>query len=113
MSVTPDLVRTLRERTGVGIMECKRALEKAGGDLDRAAQILREEGAAKADKKGGGAAGEGLVAAWVAPAGDAGALLELNCETDFVARTDRFAALAGELAEQVGLEGAPPDPAAF
>jgi elongation factor Ts len=113
MSVTPELVKALRERTAAGIMECKRALEKAGGDLDRAAHILREEGVAKADKKVGRAAGEGVVAAWVLPAGDAGAVVELNCETDFVARNDRFAALAAELAEQVALEGVPPDPAAL
>ncbi len=109
MSITPEMVKTLRERTAAGIMECKRALEKAGGDLDRAAQLLREEGAAKADKKVGRAAGEGVVAAFVAPAGDAGALVELNCETDFVARTDPFAHLAAELAEQVCGEGMPPD----
>ena len=113
MSITPEMVRILRERTGAGIMECKRALEKAGGELDRAAQTLREDGAAKADKRVGRAAAEGLVAAYVTPPGDAGALLELNCETDFVARTDRFAALAAEFAEQVCAEGTPPDPGAF
>lgn len=113
MPITPEMVKALRERTGVGILECKRALERAGGDLDRAAQLLREEGAAKADKKMGRAAGEGLVAAHVTPGDEAAALVELNCETDFVARTDRFAALAAELAEQVCAEGAPPDIGAF
>ena len=113
MRVTPELVKALRERTAAGFMECKRALEKAAGDLDRAAQILREEGVAKADKKVGRVAGEGVVAAWLSPAGDAGALVELNCETDFVARNDTFAALAADLAEQVCLEGAPPDTAAL
>ncbi len=113
MNATPEMVKALRERTGAGIMECKRALEKAGGDLDRAAQVLREEGVAKADKKVGRTAGEGVVAAWVAPAGEAGALVELNCETDFVARNDTFTALAAELAEQVCLEGVPPDLGAF
>lgn len=101
MNATPELVKTLRERTGAGIMECKRALEKAGGDLDRAAQILREEGVAKADKKVGRAAGEGVVAAWISPAGDAGALLELNCETDFVARNEMFQTLGRDIAMQV------------
>jgi elongation factor Ts len=113
MNVTPEQVKTLRERTGAGIMECKRALEKAGGDLDHAVQTLREEGAAKADKKIGRAAGEGLVGVCVAPGGDVGALVELNCETDFVARTDRFAALAAGLAEQLCAEGTPPDLSAF
>ncbi len=109
MNIRPEMVRILRERTGAGIMECKRALEKAAGDLDRAAQLLREEGTAKADKKVGRAAGEGVVAASVTPEGNAGALVELDCETDFVARTDPFARLAAELAEQVCVEGAPPD----
>ncbi len=113
MNISPEMVKILRERTGAGIMECKRALEKAGGDPERAAQTLREEGVAKADKKVGRSVGEGVVAAWIAPAGDAGALVELNCETDFVARTDQFAALAAELAEQVCREGAPPDPGAL
>lgn len=113
MSIAPELVKTLRERTGAGIMECKRALEKAAGDLEAAARILRQEGAARADKKVGRAAGEGVVAAWVTGAGDAAALLELNCETDFVARTDRFTALAAELAEQACAEGVPPDLGAF
>lgn len=113
MSITPEMVKTLRERTSAGIMECKRALEKAKGDLDGAAQLLREEGAAKADRKVGRAAGEGVVAACVAPAGKAGALVELNCETDFVARTVPFAGLAAGLAEQVCAEGVPPDMGAF
>lgn len=113
MHITPEMVKALRERTGAGVMECKRALEKAEGNLDRAAQILREEGVAKADKKGGRAAGEGVVAASVAPEGKAGALVELNCETDFVARTEAFGRLATELAEQVCLEAAPPDLGAF
>ena len=113
MSISPDQVKVLRDRTSAGIMDCKRALEKAGGDLDQAAQILREEGVAKADKKTGREAGEGLVAAYVTPAGDAGALVEVNCETDFVARNDRFAALASELAEQVCAEGGVPDVGVF
>lgn len=113
MDITPEMVRVLRERTAAGIMECKRALEKAGGDLDRAAQILREKGAAKADKKGARAAGEGIVAAHIAPREDAGALVELNCETDFVARTEVFGRLAADLAEQVCVEGAPVEVAAL
>jgi elongation factor Ts len=113
MSITPEMVKTLRDRTSAGIMECKRALEKTQGDLDGAAQLLREEGAAKADKKVGRAAGEGVVAAFVAPGGNAGALVELNCETDFVARTDPFARLGAALAEQVCAEGVPPDVGAF
>ncbi len=94
------LVKELRERTGAGIMECKRALEEAGGDLEKAAAILREQGAAKASKKAGRAALQGLIETYI-HGGRIGAMVEVNCETDFVARTDDFKHLTREIAMQV------------
>ncbi len=94
------LVKELRERTGAGIMECKRALEESGGDLNKAAAILREHGAAKASKKAGREARQGLIETYV-HGGRIGAMVEVNCETDFVARTDDFKHLAREIAMQV------------
>ncbi|MCO5176402.1 MAG: translation elongation factor Ts [Thermomicrobiales bacterium] len=94
------LVKELRERTGAGIMECKRALEEAGGDLDKAAAILRDQGAAKASKKAGRDARQGLIETYI-HGGRIGAMVEINCETDFVARTDDFKQLAKEVAMQI------------
>lgn len=95
------LVKELREKTGVGFMECKAALAEAGGDLDRAITLLREKGLASASKKMGRVASDGLVVSYIHGGGKIGVLLELNCETDFVARTDEFSALARDLAMQV------------
>jgi elongation factor Ts len=95
------LVRELREKTGVGFMECKAALAEANGDLDRAITLLREKGLASASKKMGRVASDGLVVSYIHGGGKIGVLLELNCETDFVARTDEFSALARDLAMQV------------
>jgi elongation factor Ts len=95
------LVKELRERTGAGIMECKRALDEANGNLDKAAEILRQQGMAKAEKKVGRAARQGLIDAYIHAGGRIGAMVELNCETDFVARTDDFKTLAHEIALQV------------
>jgi elongation factor Ts len=95
------LVRELREKTGVGFMECKAALTEANGDLDRAITLLREKGLASASKKMGRVASDGLVVSYIHGGGKIGVLLELNCETDFVARTDEFSALARDLAMQV------------
>ncbi len=89
-------VKELRDRTGAGMMECKKALGEADGDLDKAIAVLRERGLAKADKRAGRETTEGAVA--MAAEGGHGALVELGCETDFVARTDEFQALAGALA---------------
>lgn len=94
------LVKELRERTGAGIMDCKRALEESGGNIDRAIELLRQQGLSKAEKKAGREARQGVIEAFVHQS-RIGVLVELNCETDFVARTDNFKALARELALQV------------
>ena len=100
-TIPATLVRELRERTGVGFMECKAALAEANGDLDRAIILLREKGLASASKKMGRVASDGLVVSYVHGGGKIGVLLELNCETDFVARTDEFSTLARDIAMQV------------
>ena len=94
-------VKELRERTGAGVMECKRALEDCSGDLDKAIELLRNQGLAKAEKKIGREARYGLIEAYIHAGGRIGVLVEVNCETDFVARTDQFKALAHEIALQV------------
>ncbi len=99
--IRPEDVKQLRERTGAGIMDSKRALQEADGDIDRAIVLLRERGLASAAKKAGRDAREGLVTSYIHPGGRLGVLLEVNCETDFVARTDDFAKLARDLAMQV------------
>ena len=91
-------VQELRQRTGAGMMECKRALEDAKGDIDKAAEALRTKGIAKADKRVGKTTSEGLVASYIHHNGKVGVMLEINCETDFVARTDDFKTLAREIA---------------
>ena len=100
-AITPGLVKELRERTGAGIMDCKRALEESGGDVDAAVRVLREKGIAAAAGKAGREAREGLVGSYIHPGGRVGVLIEVNCETDFVARTDDFAKLVRDLAMQV------------
>ena len=99
--IKPEDVKRLREQTGAGIMDCKRALEESGGDFDRAILALREKGLASAAKKAGRVAREGVIASYIHQGGRIGVLLELNCETDFVARTDDFQKLARELAMHV------------
>jgi elongation factor Ts len=94
-------VKELRERTGAGFMDCKRALEETGGDLDRATVILRERGLAAAAKKSGREAREGLIDSYIHTGGRVGVLIEVNCETDFVARTEQFQQLVHNLAVQV------------
>lgn len=101
LTIRPEDVKRLREQTGAGIMDCKRALEEAGGDVATATARLRERGLASAAKKAGRQAREGLVTSYLHVGGRLGVLLELNCETDFVARTDAFGALARDLAMQV------------
>ncbi|HWC07227.1 MAG TPA: translation elongation factor Ts [Gemmatimonadota bacterium] len=100
-TVTASQVQELRQRTGVGMMECKRALEEAQGDIDRAVDILRLKGQAKAAKKAGRVANEGRVEAYIHLGGKIGVLIELDCETDFVAKTDDYRDLARTLAMQV------------
>lgn len=96
--MTHDLIKTLREQTGAGMLDIKSALEEAGGDTDKATEILRKKGVMKLGKKADRVAKEGLVEAYIHPGGRVGVLLELNCETDFVARTPDFMALAKNLA---------------
>jgi elongation factor Ts len=100
-TITADAVKELRERTGAGFMDCKNALVEADGDLDRAVAILRERGLAAAAKKSSRDAREGLVSSYIHTGGRVGVLIEVNCETDFVARTDEFQKLVRDLAVQV------------
>ncbi len=106
MSVTADTVRQLRERTGAGMMECKRALVETNGDLDAAAELMRKQGLAKADKKASRVAAEGVIASALAADGKSGVLVEVNSETDFVARGDDFTAFATEVAQVALKSGA-------
>jgi elongation factor Ts len=99
--ISAELVKELRERTGAGFMDCKRALTEADGDLDKAVLILREKGLAAAAKKADRDAREGLVSSYIHTGGRVGVLIEVNCETDFVARTDEFQKLVRDLAVQV------------
>ena len=101
VQIKAETVKDLRERTGAGFMDCKRALEETGGDFDRAIALLRERGLAAAQKKAGREAHEGQVASYIHPGGRVGVLIEVNCETDFVARTDEFQKLVRDLAMQV------------
>lgn len=101
MAITADAVKELRERTGAGMMDCKRALEESGGDMDRAVALLRERGLAAAAKKADRVAREGLVSSYIHTGGRVGVLIEVNCETDFVARTEEFQKLVRDLAMQV------------
>lgn len=101
MQISVAQIKELRERTSSGIMECKNALEEAGADLERACQILQERGLAKAEKKKGRVASQGLIEAYIHPGGRIGAMVEVNCETDFVARTDEFRSLAHDLVLQI------------
>lgn len=100
-TISATLVRDLRERTGVGFMECKTALVEAEGNLEKATTLLREKGLASAAKKMGRTASDGLVISYIHGGGKIGVLLELNCETDFVAKTDEFGSLAKDLAMQI------------
>jgi len=101
MAISPADVKKLREQTGCGIMDCKQALQEANGDFEEATDILRKKGIAVAAKRADRAASEGAVVSYIHGDGRIGVLLELNCETDFVARTDSFRELARELAMQV------------
>jgi elongation factor Ts len=101
MAITAQMVKELRTKTGVGMMDCKKALIEKDGDLEAAAQYLREKGMADAAKRAGRAATEGIVGQYVHTGGKIGVLVEVNCETDFVARTDQFAELVKNIAMQV------------
>jgi len=99
--ISAGLVKELRELTGLGMMECKKALAEAGGDLKKAEELLRIRSGAKASKAAGRIAAEGVIGAWRSPEGRLGALVEVNCETDFVAKNEDFIAFAREVAEAV------------
>jgi len=101
MNVTARMVKELREKTGVGMMECKKALVEASGDVGEAEKILRKRGMAAAQKKAGRATGEGAVTSYIHTGGKIGVLVEVNCETDFVARTDDFQGLVRDIAMHV------------
>ena len=101
MAISAGAVRDLRERTGAGMMDCKRALEECGGDVEKAVLALREAGLAAAAKKAGRDAREGLVSSYIHTGGRVGVLLEINCETDFVARNEQFQKLVKDIAMQI------------
>src|SRR4051794_18839931 len=101
MSISADMVRKLREETGAGMMECKSALVEAKGDSEAARDILRKKGLAAAAKKAGRPASEGQVGAYIHTGGKVGVLLEVNCETDFVAKTPEFQALVKDIAMHI------------
>lgn len=101
MSITAEMVKTLREKTGVGMMECKKALMETEGDLEKAQDYLRKKGLADASKRSGRATSEGLIEAYIHVGSQIGVMVELNCETDFVARNDQFKALARDVAMHI------------
>jgi elongation factor Ts len=106
--ITAGMVKDLRDRTGAGMMECKQALAEAGGDPEQAVDLLRKRGQAQAAKKGGRATSEGAIGAYIHAGGKIGVLVEVACETDFVAKTDEFQAFVRDLAMHVA--GASPNP---
>lgn len=106
MTITAQMVKDLRDRTGAGPLDCKNALTQFNGDMEKAADFLREKGLAKAAKKVGRATNEGIVHAYIHHNNRLGVLLELNCETDFVANTDQFRSLANDIALQIANLGA-------
>ena len=101
MAVPAELVKQLREQTGAGVMDCKVALAESGGDLEKAIEWLRKKGQATAQKKSGRTTNEGVVESYIHPGSRLGVLVEVNCETDFVAKTDDFKVLARDLAMQI------------
>ncbi|BFH68028.1 MAG: translation elongation factor Ts [Paenibacillus dendritiformis] len=101
MAVSASAVKELREKTGAGMLDCKKALEEANGDLEKAAELLREKGLAAAAKKAGRVATEGVVESYIHAGGRIGVLVEINCETDFVAKTDQFKEFARDIAMQI------------
>lgn len=117
MEVPAKLVKELRERTGVGMMECKKALAETGGDIEKAIVLLRERGLAAAAKRAGRVAAEGMIAAYIHPGNRVGVLVEVNCETDFVAKTDDFKnfvhdvtlQIAASRPEYISREDVPPE----
>ncbi len=101
MSATPERIKELRQATGAGFLECRKALEETGGDIDKAAVLLRERGMAKAAKRSGRETSAGVLDLYSHGEGQVGVMVEVNCETDFVARTDAFRTFAHEIALQI------------
>lgn len=101
MEITPKDVKALRDRTGAGMMDCKRALEECGGDQEKAVEFLRVKGLAAAKQKASRLAGEGIIASYIHPGEKLGVMLEVNCETDFVARNEEFRAFVKDLAMHI------------
>ena len=101
MSVSAAAVKQLRDKTGIGMMDCKKALVEVDGDMEKAVDLLRTRGMAAADKRIGRAAGEGFIGSYIHANGKIGVIVELNCETDFVARNEEFRALARDLSMQI------------
>ncbi|MDB5083486.1 MAG: tsf [Bacilli bacterium] len=101
MAVTANMVKELREKTGAGMMDCKRALEDANGDMEKASELLRERGLAAAAKKASRIASEGIVESYIHAGGKIGVLVEVNCETDFVAKTDEFRSFVRDVAMHI------------
>ena len=99
--MTTDAIKKLRDKTNAGIVACKKALQESGGDIDKAVEILRKQGAVMASKKGGRAAKQGRIESYIHMGGKIGVLVEINCESDFVARNDDFQAFAKNIAMQV------------
>jgi len=99
--ISSDQVKLLRERTGAGMMDCKKALKEAGGDLEKAVDVLRKKGAASVEKRADRATNQGVVEAYIHAGGRIGSIVEVNCETDFVAKTDDFKGLARDIAMQI------------
>jgi elongation factor Ts len=117
LEITASLIKELREKTGVGIMDCKKALKECEGDIDKAVDYLRKKGIATAQKRGGRTASEGQVQSYIHAGGKIGVLIEVNCETDFSAKTDAFSEFAKDVAMQIAAtnpvavdqDGIPPD----
>lgn len=101
MAITAAQVKQLREKTGAGMMDCKKALQEANGDIEKASELLRKKGLAAAEKKAGRVAAEGLVESYIHAGGKIGVLVEVNCETDFVAKTDEFRSFVRDIAMQI------------
>jgi|TARA_Y100000588_G_C13964404_1_gene800152 elongation factor Ts len=101
LASTTELIKELRERTSAGVMDCKKALDESNGDVDKAEQILKEQGIASAAKKAGRDTDQGLIETYIHSGGRIGAMVEVNCETDFVARTKEFSDLAHDIAMQI------------
>ena len=101
MEITAQIVKELREKTGAGMMDCKKALSETDGDFDKAINYLREKGIAKAASKAGRSTKEGIIVSYIHPGDKLGVMVEINCETDFVARTDDFRQFAKDIAMQI------------